>query len=68
MFKRSAIFEYRLEDEAIDLRKQAEGMPRGIRRDELLRKASQIDISVVNKWLNSPAFALPHSAGRGVTS
>jgi hypothetical protein len=43
MFKQSSIFEYRLEDEAINLRKQAEGMPHGIRRDELLRKAGQID-------------------------
>lgn len=44
MFKQSSIFEYRLEDEAINLRKQAEGMPHGIRRDELLRKAGQIDV------------------------
>jgi hypothetical protein len=31
-FKQSSIFEYRLEEEAINLRKQAEGMPPGIRR------------------------------------
>jgi hypothetical protein len=28
--KQSSIFEYRLEEEAINLRKQAEGMPPGI--------------------------------------
>jgi hypothetical protein len=60
MFKQSSIIEYRLEDEAINLRKQAEGMPHGIRRDELLRKASQIDISDnVDEWLNSPGLRAP---------
>jgi hypothetical protein len=46
-FKQSSIFEYRLEEEAINLRKQAEGMPPGIRREELLGKARQVQ--------NSPA-------------
>lgn len=41
-FTQSSTFEYRLEEEAINLRKQAKGMPHGIRRDELLRKACQI--------------------------
>jgi hypothetical protein len=60
VFKQSSIFQYRLEDEAIDLRKQADGMPHGVRRDELLRKASQIDISVtVNKSLDSPGLRAP---------
>ncbi|MET3997910.1 hypothetical protein ABIB94_008910 [Bradyrhizobium sp. JR7.2] len=60
MFKQSSIFQYRLEDEAIDLRKQAEGMPHGIRRDELLRMASRIDNSVtVTKWLDSPGLRAP---------
>lgn len=40
-FKQLSIFEYRLEEEAINLRNQAEGMPLGIRREELLRKARQ---------------------------
>jgi len=56
-FNKSSIFEYRLEDEAINLRKQAEGMPRGIRRDELLRKAGQIDMAA--KWLSSPGLRTP---------
>ena len=42
-FKQSSIFEYRLEEEAINLRNQAEGMPLGIRREELLRKARQAE-------------------------
>jgi hypothetical protein len=33
----------RLKKEAIDLRKQARGMPPGVRREELLRKASRAD-------------------------
>jgi hypothetical protein len=67
MFKQSSIlFKYRLEDEAINLRKQAKGMTRGIRREELLRKASQIDVSVdVNKWLNSPSLPSTGKRSRG---
>jgi hypothetical protein len=60
MFNQSSIFQYRLEDEAIDLRKQAEDMPDGVRRDELLRMASHIDNALtVNKWLNSPGLRTP---------
>jgi hypothetical protein len=45
-------FQHRLEQEAIKLRKQAEGMPPGIRREELLRKSNQLDMTAnVNKWL-----------------
>lgn len=60
MFKQSSTFEYRLAQEAINLRKQAEGMPHGIRRDELLRKAGQIDVaSQINQWLTSPGLRAP---------
>jgi|KBSMisStandDraft_5_1062788.scaffolds.fasta_scaffold1804182_1 hypothetical protein len=59
MFKQSSMFQYRLEDETIDLRKQAEGMPDGIRRDELLRMASRIDNSVTLCWIH-PVCALRH--------
>jgi hypothetical protein len=58
--KQSLTFEYRMAQEAIHLRKQAEGMPFGIRRDELLRKAGQIDVAVqVNNWLGSPGLRAP---------
>lgn len=47
MVKQPSIFQYRLEDEAMDLRKQAEEMPHGARRDELLRLARQIDVALM---------------------
>jgi len=60
MFKQLSKFEYLLEEEAISFRKQAEGMPHGLRRDELLRKASEIDVAVnINKWLSSPGLRAP---------
>ena len=49
------------------MRKQAEGMPDSIRRDELLRKAGQIDVAAnVNKWLTSSGLRVgdaPPAAG-----
>jgi hypothetical protein len=52
--------EERLDQEAINLRKQAEGMPLSIRRDELLRKADQMDIAAhMNGWLTSPGLRAP---------
>ena len=45
-FDQVSTFKYGLEDEAFNLRRQAEGLPAGIRRDELLRKAGQIDAVV----------------------
>jgi hypothetical protein len=54
-FKQNETFEFRLQMEAAKLRKQAEGMPAGIRRDELLRKAHQADATVhMNQWLTVP--------------
>lgn len=53
-------FEYRLAQEAINLRLQAEGMPLGVRRTELLRKARQIDVAgELDKWLTSPGLKPP---------
>jgi len=52
--------EYRLSQEASNLRKQAEGMREGICRDELLRKANQMDVAIqVNNWLTSPGLRAP---------
>ena len=39
----SSILEFSSETEALNLRKQAEGMPVSIRRDELLRRANQAE-------------------------
>jgi hypothetical protein len=56
----SLTFEYRLAQEATNLRLQASGMPLGVRRTELLRKATQIDAAgEVNKWLTSPGLQPP---------
>jgi hypothetical protein len=56
----TSTFEYRLAQEALNLRQQAKGMPLGIRRTELLRKARQIDAAgEVNKWLTSPGLQPP---------
>jgi hypothetical protein len=50
----SPTFAYRLAQEGINLRRQAKGMPPGIRRDELVRKARQMDFAVdMNEWLTS---------------
>lgn len=50
----------RLKKEARNLRKQAEGMPPSIRRDELLRKAEQTETAAhMNEWLASPGFRPP---------
>jgi hypothetical protein len=53
-------FAYRLAQEAINLRLQAKGMPLGVRRTELLRKARQIDVAgEINNWLTSPGLQAP---------
>jgi hypothetical protein len=59
-FKQLPTFEYRLTTEAANLRKQAEGLPPSIRREELMRKASQADAaSHMNEWLSSPGLQPP---------
>jgi hypothetical protein len=59
-FKQSQTLEYRLTTEATNLRKQAEGLPPGVRRDELMRKANQAEIaSQMNEWLTSPGLQPP---------
>ncbi|MCS3503740.1 hypothetical protein M2189_006744 [Bradyrhizobium japonicum] len=56
----SSTFEYRLAQEAINLRLQANGMPASVRRAELLRKARQIDVAgEINNWLSSPGLQPP---------
>ena len=59
-FKQLSTLEDRLAEEAINLRKQAEGMPLSIRRDELMRKADQMDHAAhMNAWLTSPGLCAP---------
>jgi hypothetical protein len=58
--KRPSTFEFLLIQEAYNLRRQAEGMPPSIRRDELLRKARQVDVALqVNNWPASPGLRPP---------
>jgi hypothetical protein len=50
-YKQTETFEFRPQMEAVQLRKQAEGMPAGVRRDELLQKARQADTAIyLNQW------------------
>ena len=44
-----------------NLRKQAEGMPAGVARDDLLRKARQAEtrVSTVLEWLSSSGLRPP---------
>jgi hypothetical protein len=59
-FKQLQKTEFRLIQEAGNLRKQAEGMPHGMRRDELLRKAGQMDVaSQINNWASSSGLRTP---------
>jgi hypothetical protein len=58
-FNQSTALEGRLEEVA-NLRRQADGMPPGIRREELLRKAGQAETAAqVNAWLRSPGSQPP---------
>jgi len=55
--------EDRLTQEAQRLREQAEFLPPGRERDELLRKAGQAEIaSQVDKWVTSPGLQPPKKA------
>ena len=58
--KPSLSLEERLDREAINLRKQAECLPLSIRRNELQRKADEMDVAVhMNAWLTSPGLRAP---------
>jgi hypothetical protein len=50
----------RLIQQAQNLRQQADGMPAGVRRDELLKKARQAETTAnVDEWLSSPGLQPP---------
>ncbi len=58
-FSQTSPLDQRFAQEARNLRKQAEGMPAGVPREDLLRKARQAETaSHVLDWLSSPP-ALP---------
>jgi hypothetical protein len=58
--KHDISFEERLVAEAKRLREQAEALPPGIERDELIRKARQAETaSQMDEWLRSPGLQPP---------
>jgi hypothetical protein len=53
-------FEERLASQARRLRDEAENLPPGSERDDLIRRARQAETaSHLNEWLNSPGLASP---------
>jgi hypothetical protein len=53
-------FEQRLAEQKARLEQKAARLKPGPERDELLRKARQIDTAVhINEWLNSPGLQSP---------
>jgi hypothetical protein len=55
-----ASFEQCLADEAARLRKEARGVPPGVEREQLLRRARQADTaSHINGWLGSRESQAP---------
>jgi hypothetical protein len=58
--KQTTSLQDRLFEEAENLRRQAQQMPPGIRRDQLLRKARQAETAAhVDDWLASPGLRPP---------
>jgi hypothetical protein len=59
-FKHQQSFEQRLENEAMRLRSEARGVPPGIDRDRLIRRARQAETaSHMSEWLASPGLKVP---------
>ena len=54
------IFEVRLAEQKARLEKKASQLKPGPERDDLLKKAQQIDTAThINEWLNSPGLQSP---------
>jgi hypothetical protein len=59
-FEQTDPLEDRLAEEAKRLREQAETLPHGAARDELIRKARQADTGAhMSEWLRSPGLRPP---------
>jgi hypothetical protein len=55
-FKQAVSLHRRLADEAQRLRKEAQGTPPGVEREQLIRRARQAETaSHMSKWMESPA-------------
>jgi hypothetical protein len=59
-FKQSAAFKERLSAWAEDVRAEAEKLPPGIERDEMLKKVSRAETAAhLDDWANSPGLQPP---------
>jgi predicted trehalose synthase len=59
-FKQSATLEKRLTEEAVRLRREAEGIPPGVERERLVRRARQAETAAhMSEWLASPGLLPP---------
>ena len=59
-FKQTETLKDRLQAFAEDVRAQAAGLPPGLEKDNLLRKARQADTaSHLDEWVNSPGLQHP---------
>jgi hypothetical protein len=59
-FKQTETLGQRLTEEAVKLRKEAQGTPPGIARERLIRRARQAETaSHMSEWLSSPGLQPP---------
>jgi len=59
-FKQEQSLEERLADEALRLRKEAQGTPPGVERERLVRRARQAEVGAhMSEWLRSPGLRPP---------
>jgi predicted trehalose synthase len=58
--KQSAQLEERMAEEAVRLRKQAQGTPPGVERERLIRRARQAETAAqLSEWLRSSGLRPP---------
>lgn len=59
-FKQTTSLDQRLEEQAKRLRQEAYGIPPGVERDRLIRRARQAEVAAhMNEWLSSPGLQPP---------
>jgi hypothetical protein len=59
-FKQTTTLDQRLSEQAERLRKEAQGMPPGVERDDLLRRARQAEAAAhMQEWITSPGLRSP---------
>jgi hypothetical protein len=59
-YNQTVTLEARLAEEAVKLRKEAQGTPHGVERERLMRRARQAETgSQISGWLSSPGLQPP---------